>query len=77
MNRLHLVTTLALGLLGLTAACFSNEKLNSPSVPTGGAIFARYVAMGNSITAGFQSAGINDSTQQQSYARLLASARDR
>ena len=27
--------------------------------------------MGNSITAGFQSAGINDSTQQRSYAVLL------
>jgi len=30
--------------------------------------------MGNSITAGFQSGGINDSTQQQSYAVLLAQA---
>jgi lysophospholipase L1-like esterase len=30
------------------------------------------VALGNSITAGFQSNGINDSTQRQSYARLLA-----
>jgi hypothetical protein len=34
----------------------------------------RYVAMGNSITAGFQSAGINDSTQHLSYAVLFAGA---
>ena len=37
-------------------------------------MFPRYVAMGNSITAGFQSAGINDSIQQQSYAVLFAQA---
>jgi len=35
-------------------------------------IFRRYVAIGNSITAGWQSGGINDSTQQQAYPRLLA-----
>src|SRR5438552_10522438 len=35
-------------------------------------IFANYVALGNSLTAGFQSGGINDSTQRQSYAFLLA-----
>src|SRR5690349_6828637 len=35
-------------------------------------MFARYVAMGNSITAGVQSGGINDSTQKQSYAAVLA-----
>lgn len=35
-------------------------------------LFERYVSMGNSITAGYQSGGINDSTQLQSYAVLLA-----
>src|SRR5665647_1718084 len=37
-------------------------------------LFRTYVSMGNSITAGFQSAGINDSTQRQSYAVLIAQA---
>jgi hypothetical protein len=37
-------------------------------------MFKRYVAMGNSITAGIQSGGINDSTQKQSYAVLVAAA---
>jgi lysophospholipase L1-like esterase len=41
-------------------------------VPSGGALFQRYAAIGNSITAGFQSGGINDSTQLESYAVLLA-----
>jgi lysophospholipase L1-like esterase len=35
-------------------------------------LFSNFVAIGNSITAGFQSAGINDSTQQASFALLLA-----
>jgi hypothetical protein len=63
----------AVGLALLVAACH-NDELFTPSVPqyAGGALFQRYVAMGNSITAGFQSGGINDSTQKQSYALLLA-----
>jgi len=35
-------------------------------------IFRNYVAIGNSITAGWQSGGINDSLQQLAYPRLLA-----
>src|SRR5688572_20022009 len=34
--------------------------------------FQSYVAIGNSITAGYQSDGISNTTQQQSYAFLLA-----
>ena len=63
-----------LGLLLAAAAC-ENETVNTPfaNQPVD-PLFARYVSMGNSITAGFQSAGINDSTQSQSYAVLLAHA---
>jgi hypothetical protein len=63
------------GLLLAAAGC-SNETLTPPAVPayTGGAMFQRYVALGNSITAGFQSGGINDSTQQRAYPKLVAAA---
>jgi len=62
-----------LGLL-LVVACH-NDELNRPFADTPvDPLFARYVSMGNSITAGVQSAGINDSTQQQSYAVVLARA---
>jgi hypothetical protein len=37
-------------------------------------MFSRYAALGNSLTAGFQSGGINDSTQLESYAIVLAQA---
>ena len=61
----------ALGIL-LGGAC-QNDRLFRPAnfVPID-PLFTRYVSMGNSITAGFQSGGINDSTQLQSYAVLLA-----
>lgn len=39
-----------------------------------GDMFNSYVALGNSITAGFQSAGITAATQAQSYPVLLASS---
>lgn len=59
-----------LGFVVWATACQSDE-LNSPGASPYGAMFQRYVAMGNSITAGFQSGGINDSTQRQSYAVLV------
>ncbi len=63
-----------LGLVLAAAAC-NNEQLNRPFANTPvDEMFDRYVSMGNSITAGFQSGGILDSTQQQSYAVLLARA---
>jgi lysophospholipase L1-like esterase len=58
--------------LPLLAGCRSDESLKEPDVID--PMFRRYVSLGNSITAGFQSAGINDSTQQRSYAALLGAA---
>jgi hypothetical protein len=63
----------SLGLaLPLMAGCRSDETLNAPDLSNNNGMLQRYVSMGNSITAGFQSAGINDSTQLQSYAVIFA-----
>jgi lysophospholipase L1-like esterase len=74
MTRTNLFSAAALGLLLVAAAC-ENDTVNRPfsAIPVD-PLFDRYVSMGNSITAGFQSGGINDSTQRQSYAVLLAQA---
>ncbi|SHK62276.1 SGNH/GDSL hydrolase family protein [Rhodothermus profundi] len=61
-----------LALLLLTLGC-RDEALQPPE-PIGGELFARYVAIGNSITAGYQSGGINATLQQQAYPVLLAAA---
>lgn len=72
MYRLNqFVRVAALGAVVALAACENKATLLSPTLQ-GGDIFKSYVALGNSITAGVQSNGINDSTQRQSYARMLA-----
>ena len=61
----------------VAAGCAKDAELltSEPQAAAVGASFmARYVALGNSITAGYQSGGINDSTQKRSYANLLARA---
>jgi len=67
MNRI-LATTL-LAALPVMSACDS-ESLMPPEAVDG--MFARYVSIGNSITAGFQSGGVTEAMQLQSYAALMA-----
>lgn len=72
MSRTHTVVRGAL-LMGAAAAFVACQADNAVLGPTPiDPLFASYVALGNSITAGYQSGGINDSTQAQSYAVLLA-----
>ncbi|HEX8431739.1 MAG TPA: SGNH/GDSL hydrolase family protein [Longimicrobium sp.] len=66
---------LALGAtLALSACVGDGDELTStlPPAAVGGDLFARYVALGNSITAGYQSNAIRDSTQTRSYPVFLA-----
>src|SRR4051812_28236205 len=72
MSRTHTVVRGAL-LMGATAAfaaCYSDS--NVVGLTPVNNLFTTYVAIGNSITAGYQSGGLNDSTQRQSFAFLLA-----
>ncbi|MEO7084253.1 MAG: SGNH/GDSL hydrolase family protein [Gemmatimonadaceae bacterium] len=71
MSRTHVIRgALLAGATGALVAC--NSDTHVTALKTNNSIFQSYVAIGNSITAGFQSGGINDSTQKQSYAYLLA-----
>jgi lysophospholipase L1-like esterase len=72
MSRTHTVVRGALlaGATAAFAACNADDTV--VGLTPASSIFTNYVALGNSITAGYQSGGINDSTQQQSYAVLLA-----
>jgi GDSL-like Lipase/Acylhydrolase len=60
----------ALALAGMALSCDHEASVFDP--PPADDMFATYVAIGNSITAGVQSGGINDATQRQSYAFLIA-----
>ena len=70
-SRLRLLA-LAAAALSLGACADDDQGFSTTPTPANGAIFSRYMALGNSITAGFQSGGISDSTQARSYAPLLA-----
>jgi hypothetical protein len=56
----------------LVSAC--KDRGGPVDPPPDGRLFDRYVAIGNSITAGFESEGINDSTQASAYSVLLAAS---
>lgn len=60
--------------LPLLTSCYADDELAPKPAPPIDPIFERYVSLGNSLTAGFQSAGINDSTQRRAYPNLLAAA---
>jgi lysophospholipase L1-like esterase len=64
----------ALGIVLGAAACHNDELFRPANFTPIDPLFERYVSMGNSITAGFQSGGILDSTQRQAYPVLLAGA---
>lgn len=70
MNR-YARSLLWLAMLAASSACFDDDA-NEILGPRPDDIFSSYVALGNSITAGWQSGGISDATQRQSYALLLA-----
>lgn len=72
-KRRPFLAVAALAVVALGACVGDGDDLATLQTPAnGGALFARYVSLGNSITAGFQSAGIVDSTQRNAYPNLLA-----
>jgi len=62
----------ALAAMALIASCTKSKELSTQVAVD--PLFQSYASLGNSLTAGFQSGGINDSTQKQSYAVLFAAA---
>jgi len=75
MIRALVAATTAIAIAMTATACADNGPTDvvPPPVPVD-ALFSSYVAIGNSLTAGYQSGGINDSTQRLSYPSLLAHA---
>ena len=69
--RTGLATALVALLAVAVASCIDSDE---PFIiePAGGTLFDRYVSLGNSITAGYISDGINIEFQRQAYPVLLA-----
>ena len=74
MRTNRFVATAALSLLLGALSCENEELMRPASLVPVNPLFERYVSLGNSITAGFQSFGLNDSLQAAAYPVLLARA---
>ena len=55
-------------------SCYIDQELGANPLPNTGELMRRYIAIGNSITAGFQSGGLNDSLQHETYPVFFARA---
>ena len=58
--------------LALVTSCKDYQDLDVDPVDSGDADFSSYVAVGNSLTAGFQNNALYQSAQEYSFANLLA-----
>jgi hypothetical protein len=67
-----LLKAATLSLLVGASACSNDELFRPLNFTPVDPLFERYVSLGNSITAGYQSDGINDSTQLLAYPVFLA-----
>lgn len=67
----HIFSAFAL-LLVFAVSCEDYNELDPQPVESGQADFSNYVAVGNSLTAGFQSGALYESAQEFSYPNLLA-----
>jgi lysophospholipase L1-like esterase len=68
---------LLLAVIGLSCDLYQTPVEQTPQQPafsTGSADFTRYVAIGNSLAAGFQSNALYDTAQAYSYPNLLSKA---
>ena len=71
-TKLRVGAIAAVAITLAAVACTDDSVTVLEPAPAANPIFQRYVALGNSITAGYQSSGINDSTQRESYAKIVA-----
>jgi lysophospholipase L1-like esterase len=78
MNKTRFIVAgllaLALALAGCSLFAPEETLLTTPAVDAGDTDFTRYVALGNSLTAGYQSGALYESAQVRGYAALLAAA---
>ncbi len=76
MKKLTFILALTGTLLMAGCSLFAPEEftMDPPVVDSGTADFSVYVSIGNSLTAGYQSGALYESTQQYGYAMQLANA---
>ncbi|MGA7723413.1 MAG: SGNH/GDSL hydrolase family protein [Ignavibacteriaceae bacterium] len=64
--------TIVLLVVFIVSGCQDRTNLTGPAPKSGSADLSRYVSIGNSITAGYQSGALYQSAQEYSYGNLIA-----
>jgi hypothetical protein len=59
-------------IVSIIAGCQDRSDISSPPPQSGSVDFTRYVAIGNSITAGYQSSALYQDAQKYSFGNLIA-----
>jgi lysophospholipase L1-like esterase len=72
MKKIYLSISLLSFIILSIIGCEDYNKLTAPELNLGSADFTRFVAIGNSITAGYQSGTIYQSGQMYAYPNLIA-----
>ena len=73
MKYIQQITTMFVLLgLALLVGCTDSAPSDLPKAGLGGVAITKYVAVGNSLTAGYQSAGLFKSAQKYSFPNLIA-----
>jgi hypothetical protein len=70
--RLGLVLALAAALAGCEGPCSSLKSINGPTLSANGLDLTTYVAVGTSLSSGYQSSGLVDRHQVHSFPSLFA-----
>lgn len=73
MKKLNKLLLISLIVAGIFIGCDTKTELNAPAAPpTGAANFSKFVTLGNSLTAGYQSSALYESSQVNSFGALIA-----
>lgn len=72
MKNILIALVVAFPIVFLFQGCEDRTEISAPVLSTGSANFSRYFAVGNSLTAGYQSGALYKSGQEFSYARLIS-----
>jgi len=72
MKKILIALVVALPIVFLFQGCEDRTEISAPVLSTGSANLSRYFAVGNSLTAGYQSGALYKSGQEYSYARLMS-----